>query len=104
MKYLVVVALLAVALSACRTTGEKVTYLGPGSDRADVLLALGRPDAMRVVDDYQVYTYLGRHRKRRSLGHTDYTVILKDGKVVEFGPGHAEREGLHSITIVPPIS
>lgn len=101
MKRYLVAALVAVVLSACRTTGEKIVHLGPGSDRADVLLELGRPDALRVADDYQVYTYLGRHRKRRSLFHTDYTVILKGGKVVEFGPGRAQREGLHSIAIVP---
>ena len=104
MKRVVLAALVMVALSACRTTGERITHLGPGSDRADVLLELGRPDAMRVVDDYQVYTYLGRHRKRRSLFRTDYTVILKQGKVVEFGPGRAQREGLHSIAIIPPAS
>ena len=104
MKRILVAALVMVALSACRTTGERISHLGPGSDRADVLLELGRPDAMRVVDDYQVYTYLGRHQKRRSLFRTDYTVILKDGKVVEFGPGRAQREGLHSIAIVPPAS
>jgi outer membrane protein assembly factor BamE (lipoprotein component of BamABCDE complex) len=104
MKRIVVAALVLAALSACRTTGERITHLGPGSDRADVLLELGRPDAMRIVDDYQVYTYLGRHQKRRSLFHTDYTVILKDGKVVEFGPGRAQREGLHSLSIVPPAS
>lgn len=104
MKRILVAALVMVALSACRTTGERISHLGPGSDRADVLLELGRPDAMRVVDDYQVYTYLGRHRKRRSLFRTDYSVVLKDGKVVEFGPGRAQREGLHSIAIVPPAS
>lgn len=104
MKRIVAAALVMAVLSACRTTGEKITHLGPGSDRADVLLQLGRPDAMRIVGDYQVYTYLGRHWKRRSLSRTDYTVILKDGKVVEFGPGRAQREGLHSIAIVPPAS
>jgi hypothetical protein len=102
MKRILAAALILVALSACRTKGEKITHLGPGSDNATVLLVLGRPDAMRVVGDYQVYSYLHRHRKRRSLSHTDYTVILKDGKVVEFGPGRAQREGLHSIAIVPP--
>lgn len=102
MKRILAAALILVALSACRTTGEKITHLGPGSDNATVLLVLGRPDAMRIVGDYQVYSYLHRHRKRRSLSHTDYTVVLKDGKVVEFGPGRAQREGLHSIAIVPP--
>jgi hypothetical protein len=104
MKRILVAALIMVVLSACRTTGEKITDLGPGSDSAKVLLVLGHPDAMRIVGDYQVYSYLHRHRKRRSLSHTDYTVILKDGKVVEFGPGRAQREGLHSIAIVPPAS
>ncbi|KRE89054.1 hypothetical protein ASG87_05785 [Frateuria sp. Soil773] len=104
MKPIVMAALAAVALAACSTTGEKITRLQPGSGSADVFAQLGRPDAMRIVDDYQVYTYLGRHWRRRSLSRTDYTVVLKDGKVVEFGPGHAQREGLHGMTIVPPAS
>jgi hypothetical protein len=56
------------------------------------------------MGDYEVYTYLNRHRKRRSLHHTDYTVVMQDGKVVQFGPGLPQREGLHTVVIVPPQS
>ncbi|GLQ89299.1 outer membrane protein assembly factor BamE domain-containing protein [Dyella flagellata] len=102
MKRIIGVAVLAATVAGCHTTGQRITRLDPGSDRGKVVSVLGRPDAMRVVGDFEVYTYLARKRTRHSLEHTDYTVILKDGHVVEFGPGLAQREGLHNVVIVPP--
>lgn len=102
MKRILGTAALVVALAGCHATGQKITRLDPGTDRGTVLATLGRPDAVRTFDGYEVYTYLGRHRSRMSLSHTDYTVVLKEGQVVQFGPGLAQREGLHGVTIVPP--
>lgn len=104
MKRIMGAAVLAVALAGCHTTGQKITRLDPGSSRDQVITTLGRPDAMRSVAEFEVYTYLARKRTRYSLAHTDYTVILKDGHVVQFGPGLAQREGVHSVVIVPPES
>ncbi|QNK01307.1 outer membrane protein assembly factor BamE domain-containing protein [Dyella telluris] len=102
MKRILGTAALVVALAGCHATGQKITRLDPGSSRDTVLATLGRPDAVRTFGDFEVYTYLARHRKRTSLSHTDYTVVLKEGQVVQFGPGLAQREGLHGVTIVPP--
>lgn len=90
-------------LSACQTTGGKIAHLYTGNSEVEVRDTLGRPDAVRVIGDYEVYTYLARHRTRMSLGHTDYTVVMQDGKVVQFGPGLAQREGVHTVVIVPPV-
>jgi hypothetical protein len=60
---------------------------------------------MRVIGEFEVLTYLERHRKRRSAifaFNTDYTVILRNGTVVEYGPGVARREGLRNVVIVSP--
>lgn len=91
-----------VMLSACHTTGAKITHLYTGNSEMEVRDTLGRPDAVRVVGDYEVYTYLHRHRGLLTLRHTDYTVVMENGKVVQFGPGLARREGLHTVVIVPP--
>ncbi|MFC5741297.1 outer membrane protein assembly factor BamE domain-containing protein [Dyella tabacisoli] len=104
MKRITGMAALAVALAGCHTTGQKITQLDPGTTREQVVATLGRPDAMRTVAEFEIYTYLARHRSRISVTHTDYTVILKDGHVVQFGPGLAQREGIHSVVIVPPES
>ncbi|RKP52317.1 outer membrane protein assembly factor BamE [Trinickia fusca] len=96
-------AVLAAAVAGCQTTGQLITRLDPGSSRDTVLDVLGRPDAMRTVGDFEAFTYLARKRTRLSLGNTDYTVILKDGHVVEFGPGLPQREGLHNVVIAQPV-
>ncbi|WP_266168850.1 outer membrane protein assembly factor BamE domain-containing protein [Dyella subtropica] len=104
MKRIMGAAVLAVVLAGCHTTGQKITKLDPGSTREQVVAALGRPDAMRTVGEFEVYTYLARKRTRLSVVHTDYTVILKDGQVVQYGPGLARREGVHSMVIEQPES
>ena len=97
-------AVLGVAsvLCACQTTGARITRLYAGNSEIEVRDTLGRPDAVRVLGDYEIYTYLARHHSRFSFYHTDYTVVMQDGKVVQFGPGVAQREGLHTVVIVPP--
>lgn len=104
MNKLAAIAVLALAstLGACQTTGARITHLYTGNSEIEVRDTLGRPDAVRVLGDYQIYTYLARHHSRLSLRHTDYTVVMQDGKVVQFGPGVAQREGLHTVVIVPP--
>ena len=105
MKRIMGAAVLAAALLAgCHTTGQKITALDPGSSRDQVVATLGRPDALSTMGDFEVYTYLARHRSRMSVTHTDYTVVMKEGHVVQFGPGLARREGLHNVVIVPPES
>jgi outer membrane protein assembly factor BamE (lipoprotein component of BamABCDE complex) len=104
MKRIMGAAALAAVLAGCHTTGQKITKLDPDSSRDQVVATLGRPDALSTMGDFEVYTYLARHRSRVSMAHTDYTVVMKDGHVVQFGPGVARREGLHGVVIVPPES
>lgn len=92
----------ACMLSACHTTGAKMTHLYTGNSEVEVRETLGRPDAVRTFGDYEVYTYLGRHHGFMWLHHADYSVVMENGKVVQFGPGLARREGLHTVVIVPP--
>lgn len=100
----VLAAAFAAALSGCHTTGQKITRLDPDSDRDEVFARLGRPDALSTMGDFEVYTYLARHRTRLSVMHTDYTVVMKEGHLVQYGPGLARRQGLHNVVIVPPES
>ncbi|MGO1069153.1 hypothetical protein [Lysobacter sp. CA199] len=103
MKHAVTVALIVATLAGCKTTGQRIRDLEPDSSREYVISHLGKPDAMRMVGDFEVLTYLYRNRNRRSLFNTNYTVILKQDKVVEYGPGLARREGLRNVVIVPPM-
>lgn len=103
MKRMIGAAVLAVVATGCQTTGHKITTIDVGASREDVMATLGRPDSIRTVSDFEVLNYLDRHRTRMSLGHTDYAVVLKDGKVVQYGPGYVRRDGLHSVVIDPVL-
>jgi hypothetical protein len=101
MKYILGVAALAVALAGCHTTGQKITRLDLGSRPDQVIAMLGKPDKVHTDVGFEVYTYGARHRDRHSIRRTDYTVIFKHNRLVEFGPGQAKREGTDDMVIVP---
>lgn len=100
-KVLVIVATLA--LAAC-ATGEQVRKLDVGQDRASVEHALGRPDGYAQMDGYDVLTYKNRLMSGWSWDRADYQVILKDGHVVQYGPGEV-RQGQNNVglVIVAPV-
>ncbi len=99
MKGILCAVALAAAVAGCQTTGHKITTIDIGASRDQVIATLGRPDSIRTLGDFEVLNYLNRHRTRVSMTHTDYAVVLKDGKVSQFGPGQVRRDGLHSVVI-----
>jgi hypothetical protein len=48
---------------------------------------------------FEVMSWIDRRPGRFSFSHEDYTVILKDAKVVQFGPGLVRREGKTNLQI-----
>ena len=70
--------------SAC-TTGEKMSGLEPGMTRQQVVGVLGRPDAVRSNGQYEQLEYTHRLVTGWSWDRSDFNVILKNGRVVEFG-------------------
>jgi len=82
--------LLAIAgsllLAGC-ATGEKMRRLDAGMDRQTVEMQMGRPDGYSEQDGYQVLTYKNRLMSGWSWDRADYQVLLRDGRVVQYGPG-----------------
>jgi hypothetical protein len=99
MKRLIAVAAIAVALAGCQGMAAKVSRLEVGTSRDDVLERLGPPDSDRSIVGYEVMSWLDRRPGRFSFSHKDYTVVLKDGKVTQFGPGLIRRDGKTSLQI-----
>jgi len=99
MKRMLCAVALAIAGTGCQTTGHKITQIDIGASRDQVVATLGRPDSVRTIGDFEVLNYLDRHRTRVSMGHTDYAVVLLDGKVSQFGPGQVRRDELRSVVI-----
>jgi hypothetical protein len=99
MKRAIAAALLTACLAGCAGMSSKVAHLEVGTGRDDVLERLGPPDSDRSMVGYEVLSWLDRRPGRFSLSHKDYTVVLKDGKVTQFGPGLIRRDGKTSLQI-----
>ena len=96
MKSALIALLTALILSAC-ITGGKMTGLREGMTKADVLKVAGDPDGYQRSGDYEVLLYLERRTNAWSFFSgalqdlVDYSVILKDDHVVEYGPGRSHQ-------------
>ena len=83
-------------------TGERISQLSPGIYQADVVQILGKPDGYRTDGDYTILKYTNKLISGWSWDRADYFVILKDGKVTEYGSGEVRERnvgGIHTIFI-----
>ncbi|SOD41800.1 hypothetical protein [Nitrosovibrio sp. Nv4] len=93
----VIFALLSILiLSSCVTRG-KMTGVHEGMTKAEVIRAAGDPDGYQRSGEYEVLFYIDRSAGNWSAFSTsyrdvvDYSVILKDDHVVEYGPGRTHQ-------------
>ncbi len=100
---LFIILVLAMALQGC-ATGQKAQNLREGMTKNEVISQLGQPDGFRRNGDYEALQYTNRLISGWSWDRTDYVVILKDGKLVEYGPGEVrQRDPSAGTLIVVPI-
>ena len=78
--------LISVFLLAC-ATGEKITRLGAGMSKQQVIDTPGCPDGFRTSGEYEALTYTNRLISGWSWDRADYHVILQNGRVVQYGAG-----------------
>ena len=99
---MILLTLSVVALFSACTTGEKMSSLEPGMTRQQVVGMLGRPDAVRSSGPYEQLEYTHRLITGWSWDRSDFNVILKDGRLVEFGHGEIRHRSPRMV-VVPPI-
>lgn len=93
----------AVAMTSC-ATGQKMRNIQPGMDRAAVEKLVGAPDGYQKVNDVDVLTYKNRLMTGSSWDRADYQVVLKDGRVTQYGPGEVRQANNNTgVLIVAPI-
>ncbi|SEN37609.1 hypothetical protein SAMN02800694_3352 [Luteibacter sp. UNCMF331Sha3.1] len=92
MKRAIALAVITVGIAGCQGMAAKVARLQVGTQRDEVIERLGPPDSDRSMIGFEVLSWLDRRPGRFSLSHRDYTVVLKDGRVVQFGPGLIRRD------------
>ncbi len=95
MKTIILALLAALMLSSC-ITGGKMSGIREGMTKAQVINIAGNPDGYQRSGDYEVLLYIDRRSTWSLLGGTyrdvlDYSVILKEDHVVEFGPGRTHQ-------------
>lgn len=102
-RILCVIFILTVALQGC-ATGEKAQSLREGMPKSEVISQLGKPDGFKRNGDYEVLQYTNRLISGWSWDRTDYVVILKDDKLVEYGPGEVrQRDPNTGMLMVVPL-
>lgn len=95
MKKLFPFVLLLLFLVGC-ATGELMSRVRPGMSKDDVTNILGNPDGYQNRGEYEAFKYLNRLISGWSWDRADYYVILKDSKVVEYGPGEVRVKDVNS--------
>ncbi|MGM0857676.1 MAG: hypothetical protein ACQEW0_11405 [Pseudomonadota bacterium] len=81
-------------------TGEKMQGVSEGMSKNEVISNLGQPDGFKANDEYEALQYTNRLISGWSWDRTDYTVILKNGEVVEYGPGEVRQRDPNASTLV----
>ncbi|MBA4143290.1 MAG: hypothetical protein H0X43_09880 [Nitrosospira sp.] len=91
-----VFALLGVLiLSSCVTTG-KMSGVRYGMTKTQVINAAGSPDGYQRSGNYEALLYVDRRNNWSWFSGSyrdvpDYSVILRDDHVVEYGPGRTHQ-------------
>jgi hypothetical protein len=103
MRNVVILAMCVGLLAGC-ATGEKMRRLDAGMDRQTVEGQMGRPDGFSEQDGYQVLTYKNRLMSGWSWDRADYQVLLKNGRVVQYGPGMVRQNQANTgLVIMAPV-
>ena len=77
--------LLAVTFISC-ATGTRIRGLREGMSRARVIKIMGKPDAFKRDGKHVVLKYTDRLKSFWGMeNRSNYIVILKNGRVVEYG-------------------
>jgi hypothetical protein len=95
MKNLIVALLSMLVLSSCVTTG-KMSGIREGMTKAEVISIAGDPDGYQRSGDYEALLYIDRRHSWSLFGGpyrdaVEYSVILRDDYVMEFGPGRTHQ-------------
>jgi hypothetical protein len=85
-------------------TGERMQSMREGMSKDEVIAVLGNPDGFHPSGDYEALCYANRLMSGWSWDRADYNVILRSGRVVEYGPGQVrQRDPSVSTLILVPV-
>jgi hypothetical protein len=98
-RYAIAGVSILLALSAC-VMGERVQSVREGMSKDEGISILGNPDGFQRTGDYEALRYANRLISGWSWDRADYNVILKPGRVVEYGPGQVRQRDANVNTLI----
>ena len=96
---IVCVLALSLALIGC-VTGERMQSIREGMSKEEVIGILGNPDGFQRSGDYEALRYTNRLISGWSWDRADYNVILRNGRVLEYGPGQVRQRDPNTSTLI----
>ena len=94
---------LVATLSAC-VTGERMRSVREGMSKDEVIATLGNPDGFQRSGDDEALRHTNRLISGWSWDRADYNVILRNGRVVEYGAGQVrQRDPNTNMLILVPL-
>lgn len=101
MKKIVLIVFLF-GLMGC-ATGEKMSRLKEGMTKSEVVDVLGAPDGFQRSGEYEALKYNHRLVTGWAWDRADYNIIMKDGKLVEYGQGQVRVKDMNNILFLVPL-
>ncbi len=98
MKLIILALLTSLLLISCATVG-KMNKLREGMTKSEVVSTVGSPNGFHRNGEYEALLYTDLLISGWSVfsglswNRTDYSVILKNDRVVEYGPGKILQRG-----------
>lgn len=99
------IAIFVATLAGC-VTGQTVrNKLHEGMTKQQIIKVMGHPDGLQKSGNYEALEYANRLISGWSWDRADYYVILKNNKVVSYGPGRVRQEGPNgNVLILVPVN
>lgn len=72
-----------------------------GMSKQQVVAELGNPDGFQRNGDYEAMIYTNRLISGWSWDRTDYTIILQNGNVAQYGTGQVRQNTPNTLILVP---
>jgi len=96
---IICVLALSAALVGC-VTGELMQSVREGMSKEEVIGVLGNPDGFQRSGEYEALRYTNRLISGWSWDRADYNVILRNGRVLEYGPGQVRQRDPNTSTLI----
>lgn len=101
MKKMVLAIISVLFITAC-ATGEIIRKnVQEGMTKSEITSLLGNPDGFQRNGDSEALLYTNRLISGWSWDRTDYTVILENGRVVQYGSGQVRQNSPNTLVLIP---